>query len=406
MTRNIIAVAVLLGLGIAAFLVFRESPEKEERKAEVRATLKPVARGDVDRIEVIRHEGSGDTLREELIVLERAGDAWRMLEPVEYAVNQTSVDRMLDALGELKVIDVIAENRDRHRVLEVDGDLGIEVTASGKGEELAHFIVGVSRKNMTMVRIPGSDTVYRATGSFRVTFNKSAKNIRDRTVTRLDRGSVTRLEIVNEKGELALVKKGEKPSEREGMAPMPIYEPVGVEVENFDERKAAGLANSLTGLTARDFVDEDLPDDVTGLGEGAVKVEFEASRGDEKGTYTLHIGKEKEGDRLTYVRTSLSDQVFLVSSHMVQRYGVTAQDFARTDEQVKKEEEARAAAAAHGESHRQHAEMLEKMKAQGQSMPGAPAGAPGQGQQQIPPEVMKKIRAQIEQQAAQGGGAD
>lgn len=397
MTRNIIAVVVLMGLAAAAYFVFRDSPGAMEEKKEVRAVLTPIPRASIDRIEVVRHEGTGDTLREEAIVLERAGDAWKMLEPVEYAVNSTSVENMLEALEEMRVIDVIATNKDQHHVLEVDDEMGVEVTVRGGNEELAHFIVGVSRKNMTMVRIPGGDTVYRASGSFRSTFNKSAKNIREKTVTKLERGTVSRLKFVNDKGELELVRTGEKPADREGMAPVAVFEPVGVEIENFNERLAAGTANSLTGLVARDFVDQPLPDDVTGLGEGAPRVEFDASSDGKKGTYTIWVGNTDEKSRQTYIKTSMSDQIFLVSAHMVTRYNASAQDFARTDEQVKQEEEARAAAAAHAEEHRQHDDMMKQVQSPGGPAPGASAGA-----NQIPPEVMEKIRAQMEKQGAQG----
>ncbi len=404
MAKNVIAVLVLVGLAVAAYFVFRESPEDAQEKKKVEMTLEAIPRDTIQSVEIIRHEGTGPTLREEVIVLERAGDTWRMQKPVEYPVNTTSVERVLEALEALRTIDIISEKAERHHVLEVDDELGIEVTVKGdKDATLANFIVGVSRKNMTMVRIPGSEIVYRAQGSFRTTFNKSAKNIRDRSVTSLERGTVTRVKMKSERGELELKKVGEQPADREGMAPIPLFEPVGgAEIQNFNARLAAGTANSLTGLTAKDFVDEPLADDVTGLGEAATVVEFDATTRDgKKGTFTFWIGSDIEKSRLTYVKTSLSEQVFLVSSHLVMRYRAVADDFARTDEQVVQEEKQREAAAAHARDHEQRAEMQKAMQQAGPQGPGAPG--PGG---QISPEMMEKIRAQMEKKAPPKGEHD
>jgi hypothetical protein len=299
----------------------------------------------------------------------------------------------------MRVVDVIAEKRERHHVLEVDDEMGIEVTVKGKGRELAHLIVGVTRQNMTMIRLPGSDAVYRATGSFRATFNKSAKNLRDKTVTRLDRGSVTRVRFINEKGELELVRKGEQAPDREGGDPIPVFEPVGVLIQNFDVRKAAGTAMSLTGLVTKDFVDEPVSEEISGLTAAAPRVEFDATLDGKPGTFTLWVGKDDKESRQTYVKTSLSEQVFLVSTHLVGRYLSSSDSFARTDQQVAEEEKQRAAAAAHAAEHEDHAETMRQMEA----APG-PAAGPGGGA--IPPEMMEKIRAQMEKtKGAEGAGA-
>jgi hypothetical protein len=106
-----------------------------------------------------------------LPALERKGGAWRMTKPVVYAVNATAVDKMVEALGALRTIDVISDNKAKHAALEVDDALGVEVKVFEGSKQLAHFIVGVTRDEMTMVRLPGGDQVYRVKGSLRGTFN-------------------------------------------------------------------------------------------------------------------------------------------------------------------------------------------------------------------------------------------
>jgi hypothetical protein len=370
MRKIVIAVVVLAALGAAAFAVLREEPDAE--REAVKKLLPPVPASRLDRIEIKRHEPSQDPLDDELIALERKGDAWRMTKPVAYAVNTTSVNKMVEALAALKVIDVISENKAKHAVLEVDEALGVGVKAYAGGTLLADFIVGVSRGDMTMVRLPGSDKVYRVRGLLRQVFNKSAKNLRDHAVTQLDRGSVTRVAITTPDGRFEMVRKGEGDEAR--------FEPVGDPVQNFDWRRADSLANALTGLSTRDYVDEPIADDASGLGADALKIEFDAAKDEKPGTYTIWVGKELEKERQTYVKTSLSDQVFLVSSHLVKRFKTKAEDFARTDEQVADEEKRRQAAEAHARQHEDHAQ--------------AAAAAEGSGQS-IPPEIMEKLKAQM-----------
>jgi len=389
MVKIIVAVCVLVVLGLVAFFVFREAPDEEQEAVE--KTLEPVPLDKLDRIEINRHEGSGESLREEAIVFTKQGGTWRMAEPVDYAVNPRSLERMEEALGELRVIDAIAENVEKHHVLEVDDELGVEVKAMhGEGEVLAHFIVGVTRHNMTYVRMPGKDTVYRIKGSHRPTFNKSVKNLRDKTVLKLDRDTVSKVTFVNEHGELVF----EQVTEGEGDDAKVSYRPVGVEIENFNARKATSIAKSLTGLSARNFVDDDPGAEATGLGPDAPKVTFEAEKDGKKGSYTIWVGKENEKERMTHIKTSESDQIYLVSAHMVKRYMPEADDFARTDEEVVQEEERLKKQEEHRKLHEAQA-----AAGGGMGMPPAMGGQPGQ--QQIPPEIMKQIQ---EQMAKQGKG--
>ena len=398
MKKNIIALVVLAVLGVVAFFIFREPPTEKGEQEEA-PLIGPVSSDKLDRLDIVRHEGTGATLREENIVLEKVGGNWRMTKPVEYAVNTISVLKMVDALAEMRIIDVISENKAKHHVLEVDDEMGIEVTASGGGTELAHFIVGVARKGMTMVRVPGSDKVYRSNGSFRITFNKRADNLRDHTVTKLDRDSVSRIKFFNEHGELELVRKGEEKGE--GEVELPVFEPVGVEIQNFNTRAALGISRSLTGLSTKEFVDDKPGDEVTGLGEGAARVEFDAMKDDKKGTFTIWLGNRDEKKRLIYMKSTEKDQIFLVSMHLVARYMAKADDFARTDEQVAQQEKARKKASEHGKMHGNHAGMGNQMP------PGfSPGGMPGKGGaggQEIPPDIMRKLQEQMKKQGAQGG---
>ncbi len=375
MAKNLIALVILAALVVMALLVFREKPSEEKKKAAAIAAVPEVR---LDTIRITRREGKDEDATIEKITLKKKDGLWRMAEPVDYVVVEGTVKRMAEALAGMKVVDVISENKENHKSFEVDKDNGIEVVALEGNTELVHLIVGKSKSNMTFVRLPEKDEVYRLQGYHRTTFNKSVKNLRDKAILKREQDNVKKVTFTSEKGELVF----ETTSEGEETS----LKPVGAEIENFNETKAKGIVRSLTNLSAREFVDEALTEEQTGLGADASKAVVEIQKSGESAepeTVTVFIGKDLEEDRKTYLKTSLSDQLFLVSTSTTDRFKVAAADFARTAEEMKKEEERKKKAA----------------QAPPQMPPGMMGGMGGMGgNQQIPPDVMRKIQAQMAKQ--------
>jgi hypothetical protein len=375
MMKNVIALGILVVLGAIAFFVFKEKPPAGEKTLD--AAIKKVPLDRLDEIRILNRSETagkaGDKGQINEIVLKKEDGAWRMKKPVDYKVNASAVERMTEALGELKVIDVIAENKSKHRELEVDDELGVEVWAFAGKDELAHLIVGASRNNMTFVRLPGKDAVYRIAGYHRSKFQKSALDLRDRAIVEIDKDSIKKITFLNKSGELALERRGEGKDAK--------FAPAGIELKNFKEREAENSARSLENLTAAEFVDEAPPAEQTGLNETADKVVVEATAGGKPATLTFTVGNEAKDKEQTYLKTSQSDQVFLVSKYSAKRLRGAKQDFEQTDEEAAKEQE-----------RKKKREEAANQARSGNPMP-AMSGVPGG--RQIPPEMMKKIREQL-----------
>ncbi|MCP4606934.1 MAG: DUF4340 domain-containing protein [Proteobacteria bacterium] len=364
MSKNIIAIVILVVLGAVAFLVLGERPSEEKKKTK--AAITPVPEGQLDGIRIVRREGKDDKAVTEKIVLKKKEGAWTMTEPVDYAVVEGPVNQMVDAISDLKVIDIISENKSNHGKFEVDEEKGVEVTALEGDKELAHLIVGKSRNGMTFVRVSGKDEVYRIQGYHSGTFNKSVKNLRDKSVLKRDLKNVTRVTFTNEKGELMLEREGEEEDVK--------FVPVGAKIENYNESKAKGVVRALVGLTARDFVDEALPVEKTGLGDDAARVVVEIQGSGAPDIVTAWVGNEAEKNQ-AYIKTSESDQLFLVSTSTVDRFKVGSDDFARTDKELEEEKERKKKAA-------------EAAAARGNNQ------FPAVNTQHIPPDVLKQLQAQ------------
>jgi hypothetical protein len=373
MGKNLVAVAILVVLGVIALFVFRDRPNPEKEKV-----ASAIARFSPDEPNELRiwRTGKDEATAGGKIVLVKKEDTWRMAEPVAYPVEPNPVEYMAETLGKLKVIDVISDNKAKHALFNVDDKTGVEVIALNGDKQLLHIIIGKSDGNITYVRLPESDEVYRVLGSHRRDFDKTAKSLRDNTVIVLEIGDIAKLRFVGEDGELVLT--------REGDEAQATWLPVGVKIENFNDRKAEGILRTLAHVRARDFVDSDLATEQTGLGDKADKVVIELKGSGEPEMVTLWLGANKEEDRVTYLKSSKSDQVFLIPTATADRLRVRADDFARTDEELAKDEEQKKKA--------------RSKAAQGARMPPGMGGPPGG--QQIPPEVMKQIREQMARQKA------
>ncbi len=367
MGKNLIAIVVLVILGVAALVVFRDRPHEEKQQAEKAVKKVPLER--LNTIRIARLEGKGKEAVKEEYELKKNGDIWKLAKPVVYPVVESSIKRMTEALGDLNVIDTISENATKHELFEVDDKKGVTVTALRDQDVLAQLIVGKSQRNMTFVRLPGKDAVYRVQGSFKHAFNKSAKAMRDKTIIKLDQANIEKVAFKNGDNALVLANTGENGSQK--------LEPVDETIENFDETKANGIIQSLSTLTTMNFVDEPLTPDKTGLGDAAATVEIETKGSGETEKVTVWIGNHKETGGETYLKSSESKQVFLVSTATAKRFLVKADDFARTKEELAKEEERK-----------------KKAQAEAAKRGGMPGGF-GPGNQQISPELMAKIRAQM-----------
>jgi hypothetical protein len=372
--KNLIALAVLAVLGVTAYLVFREPPVDEEKKKIIDA-IKPIPADKVDSISIKRFEGKDKDRKEENYTIAKKGDTWRMVKPVDYAVVESMVDSMKKALGELRIIDVISEKKTSHEKFEVDKKNGVEVTVRSGKETLGHFIIGKARSGVTFARLPGKDTVYRLKGQIKYNFNRAMRLLREKTIVKVKFDDIKRVTFKTDGESLTLEKEGKDKEAK--------VKPVDVEIKNFDETKAKGVIRSLASLNALDFEDAEVPDDKTGLGEGATEVLLEAQKDDKPYNVTVLVGKEKEGKTQTYCKVSDNKQVFLMSNYTAKRLKSKAEDFSKSDEDVKKEEERKKKA---------EEKKTEKIGDKDAVVNTAPGG------KQLPPDVMKKVQEQMKNQ--------
>ena len=324
--KNLIALAVLVVLGIAAFLVMREKPDTEKKK--VVAAISPVDTAKLDTIKIKRLEGIKDKAPESYI-LKKQGETWKMVAPLEFAVVQSTVESMVKVLGELRIIDVISEKPESHEKFEVDDKNGVTVTALQGETPLIELIIGNAKGGITFARLPGKNEVYRLRGSFKYNLDRSIKTLRDKTIVNMEMDDLDQVAFTTREGALTLKKEGEGSDV--------TVKPMDAKIKNFDAQKATSVVRSAIRLNAVDFVDEKLPPETTGLDDTADTYVVTGKKDDKPYTVTIAVGKKMADKAQVYTKSSESDQIFLISNYTADRLRAKAADFVKEE---KKEDKA------------------------------------------------------------------
>lgn len=175
MNRNTLKLLGLLAaLVVVAYLVMQKPGEKSS-SGESGEHLVSVDSLAVDRIE-IKSSASH-------VVLVKKGVEWFMELPVSYRADQSSVAQLIHDLKNLEVKNTVSSKPEKHSFFQVDST-GTLLTIHEKGAEKASFIVGKMGGSYleSYGRRAHSNEVLLVAGGSPMTFNKTVKEWRDRTI--------------------------------------------------------------------------------------------------------------------------------------------------------------------------------------------------------------------------------
>lgn len=120
--------------------------------------------------------------------------SWKIyIDSLPRNANQEMVDQVVKMISNIQVGGVESENPDRQTLYQVDSTSGKFVQAYADGKLAASFILGknASGYNYSYIRKTGSKEVYRAKDVTSYTFDKPAKNWRDKTIAMADTASLS-----------------------------------------------------------------------------------------------------------------------------------------------------------------------------------------------------------------------
>ena len=288
----VLALAVVGGVAIMQF-----KKDQKVGSTQVRNVELPEIKGsdDIDKIQVTNADKTE-------VIVQKNGDKWALVKPVNAPANQQSVKSLLDNLKELKVKDSIAEKASDEELKDyaLDNAHAVRVTTFKGADKKLSLTFGKSGARGQLVTVEGKPGVFTASGYSGYLYTREVKGWRDTEVTKFDDSNVNQVTLVNKDGTLSFTKADDKWAGTLKGAP----------IARFDVEKVKEMIRNFKNLNADDFGDGK-NDGETGLTTPDATVTFQLKDG--AGKYTLKVGKpvsggtnryiQKEGDPIVYVTT-------------------------------------------------------------------------------------------------------
>jgi hypothetical protein len=119
------------------------------------------------------------------------------------------VQDLLNRLNDMHVVSRRATQAASHTQFNIDDAHGTRITLKAGGTVLLDLVVGDAVGAGTSVRRPGANEVFEADQSLSSMLSQQPRDWRNREITRVERGQVTRVEWVNPNGTFTFTRSGE-----------------------------------------------------------------------------------------------------------------------------------------------------------------------------------------------------
>ncbi|OQY51003.1 MAG: hypothetical protein B6230_05555 [Desulfobacteraceae bacterium 4572_89] len=232
------AILAVIILALSAYLAFKKDNQSNYTLPESII----IDSGEIDRIMISK----GD----KTIELFQKDDTW-VLTDKEFSADMPSVNNILDVIRNLKITDLISENKDFIRY-ELDAKNSIGVKAFKGSGSLMEFKIGKTAPslNHTFVMLANDKNIYQADKSFRDFFDKSIDNLRDKKVLSFKEDSIKKL-ILEKDGIVKTLKTSESKDDKG----KPFVSWKFEDGSSPDKETMDNLLSSLSFLKCKEFSD-------------------------------------------------------------------------------------------------------------------------------------------------------
>ena len=198
--KEYIALVVVI-VALVAYLVFHKTDRTNYRLPDV----PKVSEKKISKLEI--------TTKGEKILLNKKDDDWFVGEK-EYPADKGRVNDILDVLANLSVTTLVSESKNYVRY-ELDDEKRISVKAWTGGDLSRELNIGkaASTYQHTFITLAGDPNIYHARGYFRIKFEKSTDDLRDKVVLSFKEDEIKAVEIYKDQS-TTLISRMEKPSEK------------------------------------------------------------------------------------------------------------------------------------------------------------------------------------------------
>lgn len=265
----------------------------------------------IDRIVIASPEATLDLVKKD--------EQWTLL-PQGYPADKAKVSNMLNTIAKLKLTALVSESANYERYDLTDSEK-VAVRAFSGDTLVREFNIGQSAPTFkhTFVTLAGDPNVYHAQGAFKMSFDQTFEDMRDKKVMTFDQAAITGVEIQKGDQTLEAVRMEIAPPEpgqaEETKAPAaPKTEWRTPQGERLDQKALESLMGSLSNLQCKEFVNERSKEDFS---SALWSVTFK----DGAGAYTLSLfAKQNEDDMSFPAVASTNPHVFTLPESQVETF--------------------------------------------------------------------------------------
>jgi hypothetical protein len=296
-------VLLVIAAALGGYLYYdsKRAPGDEKKQEKVFAG---VASDKIERLVVKSASGDQTTV-------EKQGTAWQVTQPAPAAADEAEVSGITSNLASLEVQRVVDEQATDLKQYGLDpARIEVTFTFAGKPQKL---LIGQKTPTGTdlYARLPDKPRVFLVASYLESTFNKSSFDLRDKTILKIDREKVDRLEIETPDRTLRVAKQG---ADWRIASPVEGRADFGA-VEGIIGRLNTTPMKAITAPEAADLKEY-------GLDKPAATVRV-ASGSAQAG---LAIGKSA-GDGVVYAKDLSRPMVFTIESALLDELKKPADDF-------------------------------------------------------------------------------
>jgi len=240
------------------------------------------------------------------VVLEKRGEDWWVVKPVEALASQTTVKSTIDNLKLIETKEAINDSPEApamYKEYDLEGDQSIQVTAF-QGENGADVVLdaffGKSGTRGQMARLADKPGIWVVKGYASFHYARQVKDWREKAIVKFEEQNVVSVALDNEEGKYSFSKNGDDWSGTRNKT----------KIARLDPEKIKDMLRAFKGLNAEDFADDKAnAADETGLGDKPAAVLTIVLK-DDAGTIKLVFGNtstgssrylKKDGDPLVYI---------------------------------------------------------------------------------------------------------
>ena len=186
MKKLILPIILLVGLSITAYM-YLSRPAKTTQSVQISELITDAS--DVNKI-VLSDGQNGE------IHLSKKKGEWVITAPFEYKASQASVKKMLEAIAEVQLANVISENPEKFTKFQV-ADEGMKVSLFKDEELLRAFFPGKNSRDYSQsyYRLDGTQDVLIGTAVPGYLFNPDPNKWRDRNILGFDETSIDSIQL-------------------------------------------------------------------------------------------------------------------------------------------------------------------------------------------------------------------